>query len=342
MSRVDAAGRSNRAGNASEPVEENRSSVDPAAERRAAEAKAEQRRNGHFATARAPERPAGGSVRAASSVALPGPKPTDMAGIAGEVMRLRAEKASSSNDPARARVLEGKIEELSNRWCELARARGMQPPTDSFDPSRASDAELASALLWTEAGNVYPLSALRDGGTRFKKELHLALIVRSPELLAAAVARGKANDPELLGAMYKELRRLGDDRPCTSADTVESLAARRAELLRRRDSTERIGEKEQERRQQTIGLDGRVGTGERIIAYEIEQGMIVANPGSLLGTIGAGISASQGGSIDDRRRVGAAGNAAQGLVSFKKPGDPDKRPPAIFQNPPAKHGAGAP
>lgn len=206
----------------------------------------------------------------------------------------------------------------------------MKPPTDSFDPSRASDAELASALLWTEVGNTYPPSALVDGGARFRQELHLASIVRSPVLLDQAIAKGMKNDPALLGAMYKELRRLGDDRPCLATDTLESLAARRAEILWKRKA-EGLAEQQ---KQKVIGLDGRIGTPEQVAAYELEQGLIAANPGSFLGTIGAGISAALGGSIEDRRKAGQAGNAADGLVGFLQPPlDPEKAPPPIHLNP---------
>lgn len=331
MSGIDAVGRSNRAGNASEAVEEKRASVDPGAERRAAEAAAERRRNGYFGGTGAEGRSAvrGRPVLATDAVGGAGVGAgKSMDAIASEVLGLRAERRSTT-DPLKARALDEKIHALSCRWCELARARGMKPPTDSFDPSRASDAELASALLWTEVGNTYPVGALVDGGVRFQRELHLALIVRSPFLLNEAIAKGMKNDPALLSAMYKELRRLGDDRPCAATDTLESLAARRAEILRRREA-DRIAE---ERSQKVIGLDGRIGTPGQVTSYELEQGLIAANPGSLLGTIGAGISASRGGSIEDRRKAGQAGNAADGLVGFWQPPlDPNKAPPPTFLN----------
>lgn len=335
MSRIEGAGRSNSAGNASEAVREDARSVDPEAERRAAEAVAEQRRNAHFGgvdgsrprsrTGDARTPPSAGKDGAganagparAGAVAPPERKSASIERLATEVVRHRVEKATTT-DPGEVRALTQKIAALSSQWCEEARARGMKPPSESFDPFRASDAELASALLWTEVGNAYPVSALADGGARFQREIHLALVVRSPALLREAVASGKA-DAELLGAMYKELRRLGDDRPCTSNDTVESLAARRAEILRQRANAGLVKEREDARRQVTIGLDGHVGTAEQVINYEIEQGIIAANPGSLLGTIGAGISASMGGDIEDMRRAGRAGNAAEGLAGIVKP-----------------------
>lgn len=334
MSRIEGAGRSNAAGDASETVREDARSIDPETERRVAEAVAEQRRNARFGSADG-SRPmsradacmppsegkdgAGATAGAARSgaVAPPERKPASTQGLATEVVRLRAEKAMAT-DPVEVRALTQKIAALSSQWCEAARARGMKPPSESFDPFRASDAELASALLWTEVGNAYPVSALTDGGARFQREIHLALVARSPSLLRDAVARGKG-DNELLGAMYKELRRLGDDRPCTSNDTVDSLAARRAEILRQRANADLVEEREDARRQVTIGLDGHVGTAEQVIDYEIEQGIIAANPGSLLGTIGAGISASMGGDIEDMRRAGRAGNAAEGLAGIVKP-----------------------
>ncbi len=335
MSRIDGAGRSNSAGNASEAVREDARSVDPEAERRAAEAVAEQRRNARFGNAdglrplsragdactapnaRTDAARAKASAARAGAVPPPEREPASIEGLATEVVRLRTEKARTT-DPGEVRALSQKIAALSSQWCEEARARGMKPPSESFDPFLASDAELASALLWTEVGNAYPVSALTDGGARFQRELRLALVVRSPALLGDAVAGGKGGS-ELLGAMYKELRRLGDDRPCTSNDTVESLAARRAEILRQRASGGLVKELEDARRQVTIGLDGHVGTAEQVINYEIEQGIIAANPGSLLGAIGAGIAASMGGDIEDMRRAGRAGNAAEGLGGIRNP-----------------------
>lgn len=210
-------GRSNRAGNASEAVEEKRASVDPSTERRAAEAAAERRRNGYFggtgAEGRSPVcgRPvlatdAVGGARAGAGKA--------MDAIASEVLSLRAERRSTTD----------------------------------------------------------PLKVARS--TR-----------RSTRCRAG-------------GASLREADRVAE-----------------------------------ERSQKVIGLDGRIGTPGQVTSYELEQGLIAANPGSFLGTIGAGISASRGGSIEDRRKAGQAGNAADGLVGFWQPPlDPKKASPPTFLN----------
>ena len=117
------------------------------------------------------------------------------------------------------------------------------------------------------------------------------------------------------------------------------MAARRAEIVRKHDATALVQEKEEARRQKTIGLDGHVGTAEQVVNYEIEQGIVAANPGSLLGTIGAGISASQGGSIEDRRRAGKAGKAAEGLAGIVKPNVAKKQALESIANDVARMGA---
>ena len=352
MAGIGSVGRSNRAGTATEAVEGESHSVDPEVARRTAEAAAEQRRNDYSrdvsdsrggsassgatrskldqadirslggACASAATKTVGRNASPAEGLQVAGLASREsispnMDALANDVMRLRTEK-STTTDPARLRALSVEANTASSLWCELARARGMKPPSESFDPFHASDAELVSAFQWTEIGNAYPVNALSDGGAHFQKEIHLALIVRSPAMLSEFIAKGEADNPDLLAAMYKELRRIGDDRPCTSKDTVVSLMARRAEVLEQRASGGLADAFEGARRQLTIGLDGRVGTAESIGNYEIEQGILAANPGSLLGTIGAGISASHGGSIEDRRRVGQAGKSADGLLGILK------------------------
>jgi hypothetical protein len=250
-----------------------------------------------------------------------------MAETAAEVMRLRAEKAKTSA-PEVAGVLQARIATLSNQWCAQARAAGMKPPTDSFDAFRATDEQLRSAILWTEVGNTYPVSALQDGGAHFRDELLLAHAVRSPVLLGQLVERMKDHPERLIPALHRELQRLGDTRPCSPNDTVDSLLARRSEALRLQSNGANAHAADEARQRVTIGVDGRVGKLEDVITSEMEQQILAANPGT---TLGAVLAATSAGDVEGMRRRGKLGNAVEGVAgpfgrvkaSDLKPYNPD-------------------
>jgi hypothetical protein len=137
-----------------------------------------------------------------------------------------------------------------------------------------------------------------------------------------------------MDAIASEVLSLRAERRSTTDPLKVARSTRRSTRSRAGGASLREADRvAEERSQKVIGLDGRIGTPGQVTSYELEQGLIAANPGSFLGTIGAGISASRGGSIEDRRKAGQAGNAADGLVGFWQPPlDPKKASPPTFLN----------
>ncbi|MBX3217827.1 MAG: hypothetical protein KF850_37820 [Labilithrix sp.] len=319
MSRVDGAHR--RAPTeepTSQPEHGARSGVEPTTKRRDADASAEERRNRHYTDAGPPATSTLGGARFSSAPSLPASwaiaaivrperEPAGMPALAAEVLRLRAE-GTRTREPELGRAIAARVATLSSEWRQLARAKGMQPPDDTFAPFRATDEELTSAILWTFVGDRLPVSAFQDSGARYRDELLLAHAVRSPTLLPALA---DTKDPRLAAALYKELERLGDARPCAAGDTIPSLLARRAELLRLRDNGAAARADDEARKQITLGADGRVGAAESIALYEMEQHILAANPGTTLGAI---LAATQAGDLEGMRRAGQAGNMVEGVA----------------------------
>ncbi len=228
-----------------------------------------------------------------------------MAELGTEILSLRSTLTNSLAEPERAER-EARLRTLSSEWCALARSYGMKPPSESFDPFRASRRELTEAIAWTEFGNTFPVRALADGGKLYKEQLVLAHVVRSPALLGQAAAAFEREPSKLLGALYKELHRLGDNTPCKPDDTVASLIARRSNLVRLEANRAAAETAEEERRRPTLGLDGRVGSAETIARYELEQQIAAANPGTPLGAF---LASQYAGDTEAMRHAGELGNA---------------------------------
>jgi hypothetical protein len=111
-------------------------------------------------------------------------------------------------------------------------------------------------------------------------------------------------------AWYRDaLAKLGDKRGCMQGDTAESLRMRWERLV-----DERIAaSNDAEAKRLYMGLDGKVGTSEELARYELQQRIEAMNPGSGMGIIFAGIAAANGGTVEDIRAAGQAGNVVEGL-----------------------------
>jgi hypothetical protein len=119
----------------------------------------------------------------------------------------------------------------------------------------------------------------------------------------------KDDEQEKIARLRSELVQLGDTQGCTDHDTVDSLTARRDHLLLARQAAA----DDAEAKRKYIGLDGHVGTADELARYELEQRMIAANPGSGTGALLAGLASMRGGSVDDIRAAGEAGNLVEGI-----------------------------
>ena len=233
--------------------------------------------------------------------------------LATEVLRLRRELART-DDPVTRAALGVRIRQLGDQWCAMARAAGLSPPPASFDPYRASDAELKNAILWTEVGNCFPTGSFASPvhPDRFRDDILSAWTLRTPGMLEKVVAADPRN-PALVPLLRAELARLGDRDGCRAGDTVEELLARRAQLL----GAARAVHAEPD--QLYIGLDGRIGTKDALGRYEAEQYLLAINPGTTMGALLAAVAATSGGDVEAIRRSGAAGNAAEALGQGKAP-----------------------
>lgn len=317
--------------------------------RKRADAEAEARASAHYANGRSCELTASGAAPACGrevatsttkppaqvdpaekaridAIVRPGVRFTTRAAVEGEVVRLRSVDAGKG-DTALERAVQARVNELRDRWCELSRAAGMGPPSASFNPYLASDEELKSALLWTTLGGTVPIeAAMHDGGVRFREDIIEAVALRTPGLgeeLIASYASEPGTQRQLL---ERELRRLGDRQQCRADDTNATLIARRADLLRKRD----VEEIERGQNELQIGLDGRQGTARWLVEYELEQRVIAMNPGTTTGSIAAAVAATRGGTTEEIRAAGQAGNAAEGVAQGLAGVDPrklDKRVP---------------
>jgi hypothetical protein len=261
------------------------------------------------------------SVQAAARTAAPSGK-AELDRLTVDVLRLRAELARTTNPKARGE-LSARIGRLSAAWCDGARAAGLKPPPDSFDPFRASDEDLKNALLWTEVGNTFPLGAFSHptDPNRFRDDILAAWAVRVPGVLDRVIA-ANPNDPRLVPMLEASLRRLGDPSGCEPGETVQSLVKRRADRLAARS----LAAADEASKRITIGLDGRIGTAEAIDGYETVQYILAMNPGTTTGSLLASAAAWRGGDIDDMRHCGELGTELEGIADITARKLPHERP----------------
>ncbi len=282
MTDVTSTGRTRRTQNASIPPEEPSQSIDP----RAVRAEAGQRHDAFIATAPAPAM--------ITKAAAPRRR---LASLTKDVL-ARRDDVTQGGGSASVRALA----DARTAWCTEAGRSGLKPPPGSFDPARASDAELGAAVLWTEIGGALPLHSFADGGTSYRDDLRLASQARSPFELRVA-----PNDPELRAACHRELARVGADTAPRPEETVASLADRIA-LARQSAAEKSRGETPRT----FIGASGRVGSEEAVAAADFEAYLSAMAPGTTTGVIFASFHA---GDLDGMRKAGELGNALEDIAS---------------------------
>lgn len=226
--------------------------------------------------------------------------------LTNEIGRLRAASSSAgAGDTALKSALGARLTTLVDAWGVKARAAGMNPPAASFDPYTARNRDLESAYLWTNTAGTVPLeAAMHDGGAHFRQRILEAIALRSSKGDALIAAYG--GDPKRQRLLLEhELHRLGEPR-CTDAAANEQLIARRAELLAKREAMNKPSD-----RTRYIGLDGKQGTLQSTVDYEIEQRIVAMNTTTSTGSLAAGAAAARGESIEDIRKKGAFGDRAE-------------------------------
>jgi Bacterial EndoU nuclease len=243
------------------------------------------------------------------AIVRPGHKDT-FDGLTGEIVRLKRLTLPPNNPALRAAVT-ARIGQLTQQWTVKAQAEGVTPPTAGFDPYTATDRALRNAFLWTEVGGAVPLQAvMTDGGTRFREDIFEAVALRTPGLDTMLLASYRDQPGAERALLERELLRLGDHSPCRADEKIESLRDRRAALLRVVDEKQAAIDG----KIRWIGLDGRQGTFEQLVDYELEQRWLAMNPGTTTGAITATASTLLGGTTEEIRAAGQAGNAWQNVA----------------------------
>lgn len=236
--------------------------------------------------------------------------PAQLVSLATEVLKQRAELAKLTDATARA-ASHARIAQLSSQWCQAAAAAGLKPPGPNFDPQRCSRDELQNALLWTEVGNCFPVGTFGHAinPENYRNDVLSAWVLQSPGMLDRVIA-ANPGDARLVPLLEADLRRLGDKNGCRPDDTIESLVARRSELLAKTAKETAVSDK-----QLYMGLDGRVGTADSLAKYEGQQYLLALNPGTTTGALLAAVALAEGGGVEEMRRAGATGNAVESLGS---------------------------
>jgi len=230
--------------------------------------------------------------------------PSTLGGVADEILRLRETRLAPDDSAARASIAK-RICDLQSAWVEKARAAGMKEPSASFSPWTATSAELGDAFLFTHLAGIVPLDAARvDGGLHFKEDIFEALALRKRGL-DDEVIDSYASDPGTQRLILeRELRRLGETTQCKPDESIEDLRLRRAKLV-----TAPIHREED--RTLYIGLDGKIGTFQALVDYELEERILAGNPGTVTGSTAATFARYR--STDEMRAAGQLGNAVGGL-----------------------------
>ena len=244
-----------------------------------------------------------GAVAPASASSLP----TTLSGLADEILRLRRAALAPNNDADRLSIVK-RTRDAQSLWLEKARAAGMKEPSSSFSPWTASNAELGSAFLYSHLAGVVPLDAAKhDGGLQFREDIFEALALRTRGLddeLLDSYATEPATQRILL---ERELHRLRDATQCKPDESVDELRLRRAKLLN-------APRPPQEDRALYIGLDGKVGTFQALVSYELEERILAGNPGTTTGSWTATLAIRGKATTEEVRAAGELGNAVENLA----------------------------
>lgn len=235
---------------------------------------------------------------------------TELSGLTNEILRLESESVAG-RAPGITSAVKTRLASLRAEWTTMAERAGLAPPQARLDPITATPKEMARAYLWTHAGGVVPRGELEaDGGAAYLRSVRDATTLQTKGFDALVdLYRAEPNVQKDL--LRRELVRLHDTRPASESDSVDFLAARRRQLVTGAAMATTIAEQEAARTQKTIGLDGFVGTAETVEAYEREQKIAAANPGSTLGTLLAVWLGN--GDVQRMRAAGGLGNAIEGV-----------------------------
>jgi hypothetical protein len=140
-------------------------------------------------------------------------------------------------------------------------------------------------------------------------EKYLGELVKLRESAGTPAERLDRRERQQRDELRAQLVKLGDTSGCRDDDTVASLTTRvQALTLAKARATD---EKDAERL--NMGLDGRAGTRSGLDDYETTQWAAAVNPGSGTGVVFAAMAAMRGGSLDDVRAAGQAGNQLEDL-----------------------------
>ncbi|MBX3225349.1 MAG: hypothetical protein KF795_32895 [Labilithrix sp.] len=235
---------------------------------------------------------------------------SDLGELTVEVFRLKKESASSKHDPGARAALTRQIAMRQSEWVGMAKAAGLREHAGPIDPLGAKPEAVASAFMWSEAGGVVPRSEIaHDGGRTFRESVRDAVTLRMKgfdamlDLHAGAPAEQKS-------LLTRSLAALGAQAPADAS--VEELRDLRRDTLLARSASSLRREQEEARRQVFIGLDGYVGTAEKLDLYEREQALDAAISGTTLGSIFA--TYLGGGDVERMRALGNAGSAIEGMA----------------------------
>lgn len=224
-----------------------------------------------------------------------------------EIFRLKGE-IPKQEGPARV-ALARELGARQAEWVMRAKFEKLPEPSGRLDPLKATPSEIATAFMWSEAGGVIPRSEIeRDGGRAFKESVRDAVTHRLRGF-DAMVELHRGRPAEQRSLLVRSLRELGVEAPVESG--VEALRDLRRDVLLSRSAADLARTRELEAKQLYIGLDGFVGTSERLDAYERDKRIEAANPGTTLGSIYA--TYLGGDDVTRMRAVGSAGNALEGM-----------------------------
>lgn len=238
---------------------------------------------------------------------------SDLKSLTAEILRLKKE-TQAKHEPDTSACLKMRICMLQSQWVGLATAAGIAKPSARLDPFAVKPDEVARAFMWSEAGGVVPFGELAaDGGKAFQSGIRdaMTLQVRGFDALLE-LHRGQPADEKRL--LQRELKRLGDPGVESANDTVQSLSARRQEILSGRKSEEiqkNLAESTARSKQLYIGLDGFVGTGDSVARYERSEALKAAVSDTTLGSVLA--TYFGGGDVEKMRALGQLGSNVEGL-----------------------------
>jgi hypothetical protein len=244
---------------------------------------------------------------------------SDLKSLTIEILRLKKE-TQAQHEPDTSACLKMRICMLRSQWVGLATAAGIEKPTARLDPFAAKPDEVARAFMWSEAGGVVPFGELAaDGGKAFQGGIRdaMTLQVRGFDALLELHSGQPAREKQLL---QRELKRLGDPAPESANDTVQSLSARRQEILSSRKSEEiqkELAESTARSKQLYMGLDGFVGTGDSVAQYERSEALKATVSDTTLGSVLANYFG--GGDVEKMRALGQLGSNVEGIGSVSKP-----------------------